>query len=86
MDDHGENQGKIGERCVALFLFAILIFHPPLLSIFTVETFFAGLPLLYVYLFSAWCILVGLVALTTRRRSRPRADGAANTAAPASES
>lgn len=52
-----------GERAIALFLFAFLAFNPPILTIFSKDTVIFGLPLLYFYLFSAWGLVVLLLAL-----------------------
>ena len=59
-----------GERSLGLFALGLLVFNPPLLSIFSVETTLFGLPLLYLYLFSAWIVLIGLLALNAERGAR----------------
>lgn len=51
------------ERLVALFLFAVLLFNPPLLQIFDSQSTVFGFPVLYLYLFIVWAILIGLLAL-----------------------
>lgn len=51
------------ERLVALFLFAALLFHPPLLLIFDTRSTVLGIPALYLYLFVAWAISIVLLAL-----------------------
>ncbi len=51
------------ERLVALFCFAVLLFNPPLLSIFDTPASYAGVPVLYLYLFVAWAALIALLAL-----------------------
>jgi len=56
-----------GERLVALFFLGVLVFNPPLLSIFNSGSKVAGLPLLYFYLFGAWTALIALMALTITR-------------------
>jgi hypothetical protein len=48
---------------VALFLLGALAFSPPLLVIFATRWLAAGIPVLYVYLFAAWAILIVLLAL-----------------------
>ena len=53
---------QTGERSIAAFLVAALAFSPPLLSIFSVEVFVFGLPLLYLYLFAAWVGIIAVVA------------------------
>lgn len=64
--------GATGEWSVVTFLFAFLALNPPLLTIFSVEVFLFGIPLLYLYLFAVWAIIVALVAWIAgidRRRS-----------------
>ena len=51
------------ERLVALFLFAALLFNPPLLLIFDSRSTLFGFPALYLYLFIAWAVLIALLAL-----------------------
>lgn len=67
--------GSKGERSIALFLLGILLFNPPLLSIFADDVAIAGVPLLYIYLFLAWAIFILLIGIISesgqeRRRSR----------------
>jgi hypothetical protein len=54
--------GSASEVSIATFLFAVLALNPPVLSIFSVEVFLFGIPLLYLYLFAVWLIIVMLVA------------------------
>lgn len=56
-----------GERWVALFLLAVLLFSPPLLSIFSDHQLLA-VPFLYVYLFLSWGLVIGLLALAAEGR------------------
>lgn len=51
------------ERLIALFLFAVLLFNPPLILIFDSRSTVSGFPVLYLYLFIAWAILIALLAL-----------------------
>ncbi len=51
------------ERAVALFLFAVLAISPPLLAIFSQEGRLFGIPILYLYLFSVWALVVLMIAL-----------------------
>ena len=64
-----------GERSLGLFALGLLVFNPPLLSIFSVEVMLFGLPLLYLYLFAAWAVLIALLALNAgpgaRRDRKP---------------
>lgn len=73
---------KISERSVALFLLGGLAFSPPLLFIFSAERSILGVPLLYLYLFVAWfvlIVLVGMLAGRVRLGSRGRSPAAGRT-------
>jgi hypothetical protein len=56
-----------GPRLVALFLIGALLFNYPLIALFdrTVTAF--GIPVLYLYVFCAWALLIGLFALVIER-------------------
>ena len=58
-------------RFVALFLMGAVAINPPLLAIFDVDTLVLGVPLLYVYLFTAWAVLIALVRLVAERTDEP---------------
>ena len=55
------------ERLVALALLGFLLFNYPLLSLFSTGDTVFGVPLLYVYLFASWALLIGLMALVSRK-------------------
>ncbi len=57
-----------GQRLVALFLLGWLMFNYPLLSLFAGNARLWGIPLVYVYLFLAWAVLIGAMALIIERR------------------
>jgi len=59
-----------GQRLVALFLLGCLLFNYPLLSLFTGDTRIWGIPLVYVYLFSAWSVLIAAMALIVELRDQ----------------
>ncbi len=53
---------------VAVFLLGCLLLTYPLLSLFDrIQTWF-GVPLLYLYLFVAWAILIAIMAIAAERR------------------
>ena len=64
------SNGPIGDRSIALFLLGVLAFSPILLSLFRSGTLVLGFPLLFLYLFGAWLVLIALVALVFRTRDR----------------
>jgi len=57
------------DKLLGLFVFGVVAFNPPLLNLFSGATLF-GWPLLYVYLFVVWALLIGAVALAVERRRR----------------
>jgi hypothetical protein len=58
------------QRFAYLFIVGTLAFNYPLLSLFDVPRMILGIPLLYVYIFTIWALLIVLVGITAR--SRPR--------------
>jgi hypothetical protein len=59
------------DRFVALLLLGVLAFSPPLLSIFSVRELVFGIPILYLYLFVAWGVLIALLARISLRAAAP---------------
>jgi hypothetical protein len=59
---------RTSDQLIALFLFGVLALSPPLLAVFRAEAFIAGIPMLFFYLFGAWAVLVGFLALIIEAR------------------
>lgn len=57
-----------GQRLVALFLLGNLLFNYPLLALFNQPRMVLGIPMLYVYVFGAWAVLIALLAYVAERR------------------
>jgi hypothetical protein len=57
-----------GQRLAALFLLGNLLFNYPFLALFNRPESVLGIPLLYLYVFGAWALLIALLALTVQRR------------------
>ena len=55
------------QRLLALFLLGCLMFNYPLVALFNVRATVAGIPVLYAYLFTAWALLIVLVAIIMER-------------------
>ena len=55
------------QRLVALFLLGGLLFNYPLLAVFNVAGEAFGIPALYVYIFLAWALMIGLLAIVVER-------------------
>jgi len=53
----------LGPRLALLFLTGCLAFGPPFLGLFSQPATFAGIPALYVYLFTAWALFILVLAL-----------------------
>lgn len=66
----------INKRLVALFLLGCVLFNYPILSLFNSAVLVLGIPLFYLYLFSVWAVLIGLLVRTTRNKQPPRPSGA----------
>lgn len=60
-------QGIKGQRLVALFLLGCLLFNYPLLTLFSQNGAIFGIPILYVYIFTVWAILIALVTLVVEK-------------------
>lgn len=58
------------DRLVVVALLGLLLFMPPLMSIFGHDGMIWGIPLLFFYLFAAWGLVVGLLALTVAAGDR----------------
>ena len=56
-----------GTKLACLFLLGVLLFNYPLLALFNVRASLLGVPVLYVYLFLAWGLLIALVAAIMER-------------------
>lgn len=56
-----------GQRLVAIVLLGFVLFNYPVLSLFSKPGALLGIPLLYLYLFSVWALLIGLTAWVIER-------------------
>ena len=60
--------GMTGQRLAAIFGVGCILLNYPILSLFIRPRVIAGIPLLYAYVFGAWALLIGLLALVIERR------------------
>jgi hypothetical protein len=58
---------KRAPRLVALCMLGCLLFNYPILALFNVPAAVFGVPILYVYIFTAWALLIALMALAVER-------------------
>lgn len=63
-------RSRIGERLVALFLLGLLVLLPPVLLVFNRPVRVLGVPVLYLYIFVAWGLLIVLAAVLAERLVR----------------
>lgn len=64
-----KRSGIHGQRLIAVFLLGCLLFNYPLLYLFNIDRHLSGIPLVYVYIFAAWGLLIGLTAVVIELRS-----------------
>ena len=58
-----------GQRLVALFLLGSLLLNYPLLNLFAGGESILGIPVLYAFVFTAWAVLIALMALVVEKQS-----------------
>ena len=56
------------QRLAALFALGAVLFNYPLLALFNRAVVVAGVPLLYLYVFLAWALLITLLALVAEKK------------------
>jgi len=68
MED-GMNMPNVkGQRLVALFLLGNLLFNYPLMALFNQPRLILDIPLLYLYVFGAWTLLIALLAWVVEKK------------------
>ena len=60
------------DRLVALFLLGIVLFTPPLLRVFGGAATLGGWPVLFIYIFLVWGVVVALIAVDVESRDDER--------------
>ncbi|MCP4286839.1 MAG: hypothetical protein GY792_20745 [Gammaproteobacteria bacterium] len=58
----------IKQRLVAVFLIGLLLLFSPVISLFDRKELLFELPVLYLYLFGAWLLLIAAMAWVVRGR------------------
>jgi hypothetical protein len=62
-----KDPGKTG-KLVALFFLFLVLMNYPVLSLFNRPVLILGIPLLFMYIFCTWLLLIVLVAFTISRQ------------------
>jgi len=72
---------KYGERTIALALLGAVLFSVPVLNSFDADggAFLLGIPTLYLYLFAAWAVLIGLLVLVLEPSAGSKGEPTAST-------
>jgi hypothetical protein len=52
-------------KLVGVFLLGWVLLNYPILSLFNLPALWAGIPLLYAFVFAAWALVVGLIGFIT---------------------
>jgi hypothetical protein len=58
---------KLENTALALSIFGAIMMVPPLLSIFNIDTRLFGAPLVVIYLFTLWIVLIGATAFISSK-------------------
>lgn len=59
--------GSFAERTLAIFFLGLLLFNPPVLSLFSNDSRIGDVPLLYIYIFAAWAVLIVFMGRSARQ-------------------
>ena len=59
------------KRLVGLFLLGFILFNYPIISLFNLDTYWFGIPVLYLYVFGSWFLLIMLIILITKFKIKP---------------
>ena len=63
-------ENKKNKRLVALFLFGFVLLNYPILSLLNLDITVFGIPLVYIYIFGVWGLLIFLSALVMSRSKK----------------
>ena len=56
------------QRLVAVFLCGVLLLYSPVISLFDQARLLFGVPVLYLYVFTVWVVLIAVMAWITEGR------------------
>lgn len=62
------SEQRVRARLVVLAVLGFGLFNYPLLSLFDLDVLVLGVPLVWLYVFVSWALLIVLVGLTVRDR------------------
>ena len=53
-------------RLIGVFLFGFVLFNYPILSLFNLKRYVFGIPLLSIYIFGVWLLLILMIVFITK--------------------
>ena len=59
-------------RLIGLFILGCVLFSYPVLTMFSVKTMLFGIPLLYLYIFISWMMIIVFLYLVSRKSTKKR--------------
>ena len=67
-----DSKNRKSMQLVGVFFLGCVLFNYPILTLFNIDAFVMELPLLYVYLFTGWAVLILLILLITEARQKQK--------------
>lgn len=67
-----KKETKKAQKLISLFLISLLLMNFPLLSLFNTPSLLGSIPLLYVYIFGAWLVLIIIIGLIINKKEKPK--------------
>lgn len=56
---------------VGIFMLCCVLFGYPIMTLFNIDALVFGIPVLYVYVFATWCLIIFMIFIATRWRAKP---------------
>lgn len=60
-----DSKNRKSMQLVGAFFLGCVLFNYPILTLFNIDAFVMGLPMLYICLFTGWAVLIVLILLIT---------------------
>ena len=57
-----------GQRLTVVFVFGALALNYPILTLVSSDNTVFGIPVLYVYLFALWAVIIGVMAVIVEKK------------------
>lgn len=73
VEDHDDEAKGVRDVAIILPFIATVLFMPPIVLIFTAPLLIGGVPLIIVYIFGAWALMIAVAFLVARILGRAEA-------------